>query len=164
MAFSTCDLCDAHAGQLAAGTLAVLPPVFKSFGKNPVFSGPACTLKVFEDNALVRTTLESLGSGRVLVIDGGASVRHALVGGNLGILAVRNGWAGIVVYGAIRDVAELDACDIGIRALALQPQRSARTGAGVSNVTVMIAGVMVVPGHWIYADQDGILVSAEAML
>ena len=163
MSFSTCDLCDAHAERLAAGTLAALPPVFTAFGKRRAFSGPAGTLKVFEDNALVRSTLERAGQGRVLVIDGGGSLRSALVGGNLGVLAVTNGWAGIIVYGAIRDSVELDACDTGIRALALHPQRSARKGVGDTDVRVMIAGVAVVPGNWIYADEDGILVSHEAL-
>ncbi|MBC7413858.1 MAG: ribonuclease E activity regulator RraA [Herminiimonas sp.] len=159
MPFSTCDLCDAHADALTAGTLAVLPPVFSSYGACGSFAGPAYTLKVFEDNALVRTTLETRGAGQVLVIDGGGSLRGALVGGNLGALAVQNGWAGIVVFGAVRDVVELNACDIGIRALGLHPQRSARAGVGNINVRVMIAGVAVTPGSWIYADADGVLVS-----
>lgn len=161
--FSTCDLCDAHAERLAAGTLAALPPVFVAFGQRLSFSGPAFTLKVFEDNALVRTTLEGTGEGRVLVIDGGGSVRSALVGGNLAVLAEKNGWAGIVVFGAVRDVAELNQCDTGIRALALHPQRSARKGVGDLNVRVSIAGVPVTPGDWIYADADGVLVSREAL-
>ncbi len=163
MHFSTCDLCDAHADALATGMLAVLPPVFSAYGARASFAGPACTLKVFEDNALVRTTLETPGAGQVLVIDGGGSVRSALVGGNLGLLAVQNGWAGIVVFGAVRDVGELNACDTGIRALALHPQRSARAGVGSVNVRVMIAGVAVAPGSWIYADADGVLVSTQPL-
>ena len=163
MSFSTCDLCDAHASMLAAGSLAVLPPIFTAYGARAAFSGPAQTLKVFEDNALVRTTLESAGDGRVLVIDGGASVRSALVGGKLGVLAVDNGWAGLLVYGAVRDVAELNASDVGIRALALHPQRSARLGVGDTGTRVMIAGVAVAPGYWIYADADGVLVSHTAL-
>ena len=161
--FSTCDLCDAHADAIAAGALTVLPPMFIGFGAKRAFAGPAHTLKVFEDNALVRSTLESPGQGRVLVIDGGGSVRSALVGGNLAMLAVKNDWAGIVVFGAVRDVAELDACKVGIRALALNPQRSARKGVGDVNLRVMVAGVAVSPGNWIYADADGILVSATEL-
>jgi regulator of ribonuclease activity A len=87
MTFATCDICDAHEDKLASGLLAVLPPLFKSFGKLSTFSGPAATLKVFEDNVLVRTMLETPGNGRVLVVDGGGSLRCALVGGNLGMLA-----------------------------------------------------------------------------
>ena len=163
MDFSTCDFCDAHGDRITAGTLAVLPPVFGSFGAKLSFSGPAATLKVFEDNALVRSTLATAGQGRVLVIDGGGSLRSALVGGNLALLAAQNGWAGIVVYGAVRDIVEINACQVGVRALALHPQRSARQGVGDAEVRVMIAGVAIHPGDWIYADADGILVSREAL-
>lgn len=163
MTFSTCDFCDGNTDRLADGRLAVLPPVFRSYGALRAFSGPATTLKVFEDNALVRSTLEAAGNGNVLVIDGGGSLRSALVGGNLAVLAVQNGWAGIVVYGAVRDVIEINATQVGIRALALHPQRSARKGAGDTNVRVMIAGVAIAPGDWIYADPDGILVAREAL-
>ena len=119
MSFSTCDLCDANENLIADGTLAVLPPVFRSLGKRAAFSGQAATLKVFEDNVMVRAALETPGNGRVLVVDGGASLRCALVGGNLGKLAEKNGWAGIIVSGCVRDAEELDGCDVGIRALAL---------------------------------------------
>lgn len=163
MDFSTCDLCDANEDRLASGTLTVLPPVFRSFGKRGRFAGPAATLKVFEDNVLVRSALETPGNGRVLVVDGGASLRCALVGGNLGVLAEKNGWAGIIVHGCVRDSAELDACDIGLRALATHPQRSVRKGAGDKDLKVQIAGVAVHPGDWIYADEDGILVSREQL-
>lgn len=157
--FSTCDLCDANGEAIATGSLTVLPPMFIGLGARRAFCGPAYTLKVFEDNALVRATLETAGGARVLVIDGGGSVRSALVGGNLATLAAKNDWAGILVFGAVRDVTELDACDIGVRALALNPQRSARKGMGDTNLRVMVAGVAVAPGNWIYADADGILVS-----
>lgn len=163
MSFATCDICDANEDKLAAGTLAVLPPVFKSFGKQLKFSGPATTLKVFEDNVLVRSTLETPGNGHVLVVDGGGSLRCALVGGNLGVLAERNGWAGIVVNGCVRDSEELNACNVGIRALATHPQRSIRKGVGDRDLAVSIAGVTVRPGYWIYADADGVLVAAEKL-
>jgi regulator of ribonuclease activity A len=159
MGFTTCDLCDANENLIGEGTLAVLPPVFRPFGKRTAFSGQAATLKVFEDNVLVRTALETPGNGRVLVVDGGGSLRCALVGGNLGKLAEKNGWAGIVVNGCVRDSAELDACDVGIRALALHPQRSVRKGLGYQEIAVTMAGVTVRPGDWIYADEDGVLVS-----
>ena len=159
MDFSTCDLCDANENLIAEGTLAVLPPVFRSFGKRAAFAGQAVTLKVFEDNVLVRSTLETPGNGQVLVVDGGGSLRCALVGGNLGKLAEKNGWAGIVVNGCVRDAGELDACDVGIRALALHPQRSVRKGVGERDIPVTIAGVMVRSGDWVYADVDGALVA-----
>lgn len=163
MTFATCDLCDAHEDKLAAGILHVLPPIFASFGRKQSFCGPARTLKVFEDNVLVRATLETPGQGHVLVVDGGGSLRCALVGGNLAQLAQDNGWAGILVNGCVRDAAELNACEVGIRALATHPQRSFRKGAGDADIKVGIAGVAVYPGDWIYADVDGVLVSRSAL-
>jgi regulator of ribonuclease activity A len=163
MSFATCDICDVHEDKLAGGALAVLPPAFKLFGKRAKFSGIATTLKVFEDNVLVRTTLETPGNGHVLVVDGGGSLRCALVGGNLALLAEKNGWAGIVVYGCVRDSEEINACDIGVRALATHPQRSVRKGVGERDLRVAIAGIMVSPGDWIYADADGVLVAREKL-
>lgn len=163
MSFATCDICDANEDKIAAGTLAVLPPVFKPFGKNLNFAGPARTLKLFEDNVLVRQALETPGEGHVLVVDGGGSLRCALVGGNLGVLAEKNGWAGILVNGCIRDSEEINACNIGVRALATHPQRSIRKGVGDKDPQVSIAGVTIKPGDWIYADADGVLVSAQKL-
>ncbi len=163
MTFATCDICDAHEDKLADGSLAILPPVFEKFGKRKHFAGPARTLKVFEDNVLVRAALETPGEGSVLVVDGGGSLRCALVGGNLGVLAQKNGWAGIVVHGCVRDSVELNQCDIGIRALATHPRRSIRKGVGETNLAVDIAGVTIRPGDWIYADDDGVLVSEKPL-
>jgi regulator of ribonuclease activity A len=163
MTIATCDICDANEDKIAAGMLSVLPPVFQKFGKRTAFSGQAATLKVFEDNVLVRSTLETPGNGRVLVVDGGGSLRCALVGGNLGVLAEKNGWAGIVVNGCIRDSEEINGCDIGVRALATHPQRSIRKGVGERELRVSIAGVAVNPGDWIYADADGVLVSTQKL-
>jgi regulator of ribonuclease activity A len=156
---STTDLCDAHEPLLRDGRLRVLAPDYLSFGRRPAFAGPAATLRVFEDNVLVRSTLEGPGDGRVLVIDGGGSRRCALVGGNLALLGERSGWAGIIVYGCVRDANELDAVEIGIRALGLHPQRSAKRGGGEAALTVRISDVLVRPGDWIYADRDGVLVA-----
>ena len=163
MGFSTCDLCDANENLIAEGALAVLPPVFRALGKRAAFSGQAATLKVFEDNVLVRAALETPGNGRVLVVDGGGSLRCALVGGNLGKLAEKNGWAGILVTGCIRDSEEINGCVIGVRALATHPQRSIRKGIGDKDLQVSIAGATVKPGDWIYADADGVLVSATRL-
>jgi regulator of ribonuclease activity A len=99
----------------------------------------------------------------VLVIDGGGSRRCALVGGNLGQLAEKNGWAGIVVDGCIRDSEEINACQIGVRALATHPRKSTKKGVGERNVGISIAGVRVEPGNWIYADADGVLVATTAL-
>ena len=163
MGFSTCDLCDANENLIEEGTLAVLPPVFRALGRRNAFAGQAVTLKVFEDNVLVRTALETPGNGQVLVVDGGGSLRCALVGGNLGKLAEKNGWAGVIVNGCVRDVDELDACDAGFRALAVHPQRSVRKGVGYRDLAVTIAGVTVRPGDWVYADADGVLVARSKL-
>jgi regulator of ribonuclease activity A len=163
MDFATTDLCDNHAELLAQGQLAVLPPVFRMFGLRVKFSGPAVTLKVFEDNALVRSTLEGPGHGCVLVIDGGASLRRALVGGQLALLAQDNGWSGIVVDGCVRDSDEINSCEIGVRALATHPQKSSKSGAGERNTSVFVQGVAVNPGDWIYADADGVLVTQQQL-
>ncbi len=163
MDFATTDLCDAHADMLDDGRLAVLPPVFRLFGQRVKFAGPAATLEVFEDNALVRSALEGPGSGRVLVVDGGASMRRALVGGQLALLAQDNGWSGVVVNGCVRDSDEINLCDIGVRALATYPQRAAKAGAGAVDVGILIGGVKIRPGDWIYADADGILVAQEQL-
>ena len=162
--FATCDLCDTHEEKLADGSLIVFPPVFHPFGKQIAFAGPAATLKVFEDNVLVRAALETAGAGRVLVIDGGASLRCALVGGNLAAAAAKNGWAGIVVNGAVRDLVELRQSMIGIRALALMPLRTAKRDEGQAGEPVQIQGVWVRPGDWLYADEDGIVVGATALV
>ena len=156
---STCDLCDAHERDPA---LRVLPPLFRAFGGVAAFQCPAATLQCFEDNSLVRSALEEPGAGRVLVIDGGASLRCALVGGNLAALGAKNGWAGIVVDGCVRDEAELAAAAIGIRALALHPQRSEKRGQGRRDGAVRLQGIDIRPGDWIVADADGVIVLDKA--
>jgi regulator of ribonuclease activity A len=155
----TCDLCDAHERNPA---LRVLPPLFRAFGGASAFAGRAATLQCFEDNSLVRTALEEAGDGRVLVIDAGGSLRCALVGGNLAALGARNGWAGIVIDGCVRDEAEMAALPIGVRALALHPLRSQKRGEGRRDVTVRLQGVVVAPGEWIVADADGVIVLDKA--
>ena len=154
----TADLCDAHEDLLAAGSLRVLPPVFQNYGGETAICGPVVTLKCFEDNSHVRQLLESPGQGRVLVVDGGGSDRCALVGGNLGQLAAKNGWVGIIVNGCVRDAQELLECAVGVWAIATHPRRSDRQGAGQRDIPVDMAGVVVRPGNWCYADADGILV------
>lgn len=157
---STCDLCDAHRDDAAA--VRVLPPVFASFGGRGAFSGPVATVKCFEDNALVRAALESPGEGRVLVVDGGGSLRRALLGGTLAALAARNGWAGVVVDGAVRDAAEMRAADVGVRALGLCPMPPGKRGEGRRDVRVTVQGVAVMPGDRLVADEDGIVLLAGA--
>ncbi|AOK29380.1 ribonuclease [Burkholderia singularis] len=164
MTFATTDLCDANESRLAAGTLRVLEPVFRSFGGVTRFAGPAATLKLFEDNTLVRTALEAPGAGRVLVVDGGGSLRCALVGGNLGKLAEHNGWAGIIVNGCVRDTHELAECALGVLALASHPRKSDKRNSGQCDLSVDVRGTRIVPGDWIYADADGVLVSDAALI
>lgn len=158
---ATCDLCDAHKSD-RSGDFRVLPPVFKAFGARVRFGGPVVTAKCFEDNTVVKAAVESAGEGRVLVVDGGGSLRRALLGGNLAAAAARNGWAGIVIDGCARDVAELNTCDLGIRALALIPLPTERRGEGQRDIPVQIQGITVKPGEWLYADEDGIVVMPQA--
>ncbi len=154
MSFTTADLSD-ELGDAAR----VAEPVFRDFGGVRAFSGEIETLRVFEDNALVRKALETPGRGRVLVVDGGGSVRTALVGGNLAALAAANGWSGVVVHGAVRDLAELGATAIGIKALAGCPRRSGKLGAGEQGIPVTLAGLELRPGNYLWADEDGVLVA-----
>jgi regulator of ribonuclease activity A len=158
MSFATPDLCDAFEGN-ADAELRVVEPMFNAFGGRSAFSGRIVTLKLFEDNSLVREALGEPGQGKVLVVDGGGSLRCALVGDQLGELAVKNGWQGIVVYGCIRDSAVIDGQDIGVRALDTHPRKSVKKGAGDRDLAVTFGGVTFRPGEWLYADTDGIVVS-----
>lgn len=160
--FFTCDLCDAHEGD-SSGAFRVVPPVFRCFGADQAFCGPVHTVRAPEDNSRVREAVNSPGDGRVLVVDGGSSLRCALVGGNLAQAAARNGWAGLVVDGCVRDLAELRAAGIPVRALAAMPLRSVKRGEGQAGEPVHIQGVPVRPGDWLYADEDGIVVADRAL-
>ena len=157
----TGDLCDAHKGD-TDGAFRVLPPVFTDYGGRRAFAGVVSTVRCFEDNSFVKAALESPGDGRVLVVDGGGSLRRALVGGNIAAAAAKNGWAGVVVDGCVRDSAELAACDLGLRALALVPMPTERRQQGERDVGVSIRGVFVLPGEWLVADADGIVVMPRA--
>lgn len=130
-----------------------------SLGGVPAFCGQVATLRVHEDNALVRMVLSTPGHGRVLVVDGGGSVRVSLVGGKLGQLAEVNGWSGVVVWGAVRDTLELAACHVGVRALATCPRPPRKAGAGERDVPVTLGGVTIAPGMWLAADADGVVVA-----
>lgn len=160
--FTTCDLCDVSKHD-TSGTFRVLPPVFKNFGAIGKFQGAVVTVKCFEDNSRIKAAVDAAGLGRVLVVDGGASLRRALLGGNLAASAAKNGWAGVVIDGCVRDVAELALCPIGIRALAAMPLPTEKRQQGESDVAVQIQGVWVRPGDWLYADEDGMVVMPQAM-
>ena len=158
MNFTTADLCDEF-----PESVKVAEPVLVRYGGMVRFGGQIETLRVFEDNGLVRATLETPGKGRVLVIDGGGSLRTALVGGRLAGLAHANGWAGVVVNGCIRDSMEVADIPIGIRALTTSPMRSAKDGAGMRGNTVAFAGLAFTPGHYLYSDEDGLLVASHSL-
>jgi regulator of ribonuclease activity A len=150
----TADLCDEF-----GDSVQVCEPIFHAFGGRQAFSGPVSTVRCFEDNSLVKAAVESPGNGRVLVVDGGGSRRRALVGGNLGVAAVKNGWAGIIIHGCIRDSAELAPLPLGIRALGTMPLRSEKRGEGERDVPVRFAGVTFRPGDHVFVDEDGIILS-----
>ena len=158
---ATCDLCDAHKTD-TSGAFRVLPPVLRDFGAVLHFAGSVSTVKCFEDNSLVKAAVDSPGLGRVLVVDGGGSLRRALLGGNLGAAAAKNGWAGVVIDGCVRDVAELAASQVGIRALASMPLPTEKRNEGQRDVAVQVQGVWVRPGDWLCADADGIVVMPSA--
>jgi regulator of ribonuclease activity A len=168
--FATCDFCDVHKAN-STGDFRVLPPVFRDFGQVTTFCGPVDTVKCYEDNTLVKAAVDAQGwidtaqgrVGKVLVVDGGGSLRRALLGGNLGAAAARNGWAGVVIDGCVRDSAELAAQAVGIRALAPIPLPTEKRNEGQSNVAVQIQGVWVRPGDWLYADADGMVVSSKPL-
>jgi regulator of ribonuclease activity A len=163
VSFATTDLCDSHEELIRNGQLRIVAPMFRSFGGQPAFSGRIATLKLFEDNSYVRKTLEQPGAGRVLVVDGGGSLRRAIVGDQLAALAVSNGWAGVVVYGCIRDSAAIGGMAIGLLALATHPQKTDKKNIGEADLAVTFGGVTFQPGDWLYADADGILVSKNAL-
>ncbi|MBK7898856.1 MAG: ribonuclease E activity regulator RraA [Azonexus sp.] len=162
MSFETADLCDQYEAELGT-TVRVVAPMFRSYGGRPAFAGQIVTLKLFEDNSLVREALGEDGRGKVLVVDGGGSQRCALVGDQLAVLARKNGWEGIVVYGCIRDSAAIGEVDLGVRALATHPQKSIKKGVGDRNLAVTFGGVNFRPGEWLYADADGVVVADRAL-
>ncbi len=154
MTQATADLYDIH-----GDALRIAAPIFRDFGGRATFEGSVTTVKVFEDYSLVRAALEQPGAGRVLVVDGGGSLRCALVGDVLGDLGVKNGWAGIIVYGCIRDAAPLSRMPIGLKAIATNPRKSVKKGEGDKDVPVRFAEITITPGDYLYADLDGFVVA-----
>jgi regulator of ribonuclease activity A len=156
---STADLCDEF-----GDSVQVCEPIFHAFGGRHAFSGPVSTVRCFEDNSRVREAVESPGQGHVLVVDGGGSRRRALLGDKLGLAAVTNGWAGVIIHGCIRDSAELGRMDLGIRALGTMPLRSEKRGEGERDVPVRFAGVTFRPGDYVCVDEDGIILSHQPLV
>ena len=152
----TADLVDLHGENVHFCNLP-----FLKLGLRKAFSGPIATVKCFEDNVVLTAELQQPGNGRVMVVDGGASSRFALLGDQIATLLRDNGWAGIIINGSIRDSAEIDAMDVGVFCLTITPKKSSKDGAGKQNVAVNFGGVKFTPGHFVYADADGVLVSAK---
>jgi regulator of ribonuclease activity A len=151
----TTDLCDDYGDQVHVAE----PVGFKSFGGRKSFAGQIETVRCYEDNSLVRTALEGNGLGKVLVVDGGGSLRCALLGDRLAALAQENQWSGILIYGGIRDSEAISTLAIGVVALGTHPRRSAKNNEGMANTVLRFAGIDFVPGHYIYIDPDGIVTS-----
>jgi regulator of ribonuclease activity A len=159
MKFQTADICDDNRDRVK-----IAEPLFRQFGKRKAFFGPIYTVKVFEDNVLVKKALQNIPKGSVLVVDGGGSRRCALIGDNLADIAVKRQLAGVVMYGCIRDSAQINEMDIGIFAIGSNPMKSIKQGKGQENVSVQFAGVCFEPGYYLYADEDGILISENHLL
>ncbi|AHJ67045.1 S-adenosylmethionine:2-demethylmenaquinone methyltransferase [Granulibacter bethesdensis] len=157
--FATADLVDAYQDRLGSCFIQ-----FASYGGQARFSGPVRTIRTYEDNALIKATLSSPGQGAVLVIEGGGSLRSALVGDVIAGLAVTNGWVGIVAWGVVRDSVALKTLPIGIKALGTNPWKSGKAGSGVLDEPVSFGGVTFATGDWVYADEDGLLVSPGGAL
>ena len=155
---STPDLCDVYEGGIS-----VLDPIFTNFGGRERFYGEAVTVKCFEDNSTVKELAGTAGKGRVMVVDGGGSLRRALLGDMIGANALANGWAGFVIYGSIRDVDELGAMDLGVQALATHPMKTEKKGVGDLDVPVTFAGVTIHSGDFVACDNNGIVVSPVAL-
>jgi regulator of ribonuclease activity A len=153
------DLCDQH-----GDALQVADPLFHNFGGKPLFYGQAVTLSCYEDNSLVRELVTRPGQGRVMVIDGGGSLRRALLGDQLAIKAAEQGWEGILIHGAVRDVGTLARLALGVKALAACPVKTEKLGKGELDAVVSFAGVTIHPGDYVYADLNGVLVSATRLI
>ena len=160
MNISTCDLCDEYPNDLKVAD----PIGLKDYGGKKQFYGMIQTIRCFENNPLVRETLSHDGTGKVLVVDGGGSLKCALLGDMIGELALNNNWNGIIVYGCIRDSVALSKLGIGIKALNTNPLKSRKENEGDQNITVDFAGIDFHPGHYVYSDEDGIIVSNKLLV
>ncbi len=158
MKIVTPDLCDAH-----PELVRVVEPIFTNYGGREGFGGEIVTVKCHEDNSLVKENVAKPGAGRIMVVDGGGSLRCALLGDMLAEKAAENGWAGLIIYGCIRDVDEIRKTDLGVQALRTIPVKSNRQGRGDWNIPVTFGGVTFKPGEFVYADNNGIIVSEQAL-
>ena len=156
---STPDLCDQHESKVK-----VLEPIFNSYGGVEAFYGEVVTIKCFEDNSVVKKLVDEPGEGRVIVMDGGGSMRRAILGDMLAEKAAQNGWAGLIINGCIRDVDEIARTSLGVKALNVHPMKTEKRGLGDLNVAVQMAGHTIVPGQWIYADNNGVILADEKLI
>lgn len=156
--YVTPDLCDEY-----PELIQVVEPMFNNYGGRESFGGEIVTLKAFEDNSKVRELVATDGKGKVMVVDGGGSLRRAMLGDMLAEKAAKNGWEGIIVYGCIRDVDVIMETDLGVQALATNPLKTDKKGLGEVNVEVKFGGVVFVPGQYVYADNNGVIVSPEPL-
>ena len=159
MNFSTPDLCDAHPDDVQV----VTGLIWHSYGGRQAFGGPIETVKCFEDNSRVKERLAEQGKGRVLVVDGGGSLRHALIGDQIAAMAADNGWSGVIIHGACRDVDVLPGIDLGVLALGTVPIKSVRRGEGQVGLPVSFGRVLFKPGDWVYADVNGIVTASRKL-
>ena len=159
MSFSTPDLCDEF-----PELVRVVEPMFNNFGGIPVFGGEIVTVKCFEDNSLVKENASKSGYGKVMVVDGGGSLRRALLGDLITKDAVKNGWEGFIIYGCIRDVDIINRLEIGVQALDTIPLKTEKKGIGELNIPVTFGGVTFRPGEYVYADNNGVIISTEKLL
>ncbi len=158
MVIKTTDLYDRYPGELL-----VCDPILRDFGGRAAFFGEVVTAKCFEDNTQLKAILAAPGRNRVLVVDAGGSRRRAMLGDLIAAGAVANGWAGVILWGCVRDSAELAAMDLGVKALATNPRKCERRGEGQRDCPVTLAGVRFEPGDWVYADADGIVVASRPL-
>lgn len=159
MPISTPDLCDQYGDDVQ-----VADPIFKHYGGIRRFGGEVMTVKCFEDNSKVAEWVKTPGNGRILVVDGGGSPRRSLLGDNLAAAAVANGWSGIVIYGYLRDVEEIEPMALGVMALGTIPRKTEKRNLGDINIAVTFAGVTIRPGDYLYADGTGMIVAQKALL
>ena len=158
MEYLTPDLCDEY-----PDFVRVVEPMFTNFGGKQSFGGEIVTVKCHEDNSIVKETAGTPGHGKVMVVDGGASMRRALLGDMIAENAVKNGWQGFIIYGCIRDVDAMEELDLGVQALNSIPLKTDKRGIGDLNVPVTFGGVDFIPGEYVYADNNGVIVSAEPL-
>lgn len=156
MSHKTADLCDTH-----EDSVRVLDLPLHDYGGRIAFHGPVSTIRALEDNSRVREAVAEPGEGRVLVIDGGGSTRRSMLGDNLAAMATKNGWAGVVVHGVIRDTEAIGQLPLGVKALGTCPRKTDKLGQGLRDVPLQFGGISIAPGDWLYADEDGVVVFGD---